>query len=223
MSVEGDRHRDDGSLKFKAITKGLGFHPFSDGMPYTPQNPETQRTQRVKPRAAAPEIPWAPSVVQDQPAISGAKSLIEAQPAEIVATAPLDVDYLAKRMAAYIFDSLVNIASCGAAFLFVISKLKVPKDTLLNPDTFFLFGLFLLFFSWILVLAQEIAFGTSLGKKLFGLAIQGDALTLFFRGFFFSVSLAMAGLGIFWALFDNKRRCLHDILAKIQPLELPEK
>ncbi len=80
--------------------------------------------------------------------------------------------------------------------------------------------LFLCVFNWAITTAQEVAFSTSLGKRLFGLALNGSASAIFLRAFFFLPSVGFAGIGLIWALFDRRKRCWHDLVVDLQPTEI---
>ena len=80
--------------------------------------------------------------------------------------------------------------------------------------------LILALFHWSFLGLVEVAFLSSFGKRLFGLKLQGARSAAFLRVFFFVPSLAMMGIGIFWGLFDRRKRCLHDHLVDAQPIEV---
>jgi uncharacterized RDD family membrane protein YckC len=80
--------------------------------------------------------------------------------------------------------------------------------------------LFFTLFNWALVTAQEIAFGTTIGKRIFGLMIQGNTSAIFLRAFFFLPSLGFCGIGLLWSLFDRRKRCWHDVVVNVQPIEV---
>jgi len=96
----------------------------------------------------------------------------------------------------------------------------MSPELLINPGIVLIAGLFLAFFNWAITTAEEVAFGTSIGKRLFGLAIQGSASAIFLRAFFFLPSTCFGGIGILWALFDRRRRCWHDLVVDLQPIEI---
>ena len=63
------------------------------------------------------------------------------------------------------------------------------------------------------------AFHTTLGKRLFGLALPGNAIAIFLRAFFFLPSALFCGVGLLWAAFDGRSRCWHDVVVDLQPIE----
>ena len=70
-----------------------------------------------------------------------------------------------------------------------------------------------------LILASFL-YGTSVGKRIFGLSLNGSASATFLRAFYFLPSVGFCGVGLIWALFNKKRRCWHDAAADLQPMEL---
>jgi hypothetical protein len=90
----------------------------------------------------------------------------------------------------------------------------------MNPGIVMISVLFFVLFSWALITAQEIAFGTSVGKRVFGLMINGSTSAIFLRAFFFLPSIGFCGVGLLWSLFDKRKRCWHDVVVNVQPIEV---
>jgi hypothetical protein len=129
--------------------------------------------------------------------------------------------YIVKRVMAYLIDSAFNLALCAGALSAALWKQDLSPELLLNPGIVLIASLFLATFNWAITTAQEVAFGTSVGKRIFGLALPGPATAVFLRAFFFVPSVAFAGIGLIWAVFDKRRRCWHDLVVDLQPIELP--
>lgn len=127
--------------------------------------------------------------------------------------------YAVKRSMAFLLDSILNLALCAAAFSFVLWKLDAQPSQLVAPEMLTFVLLFLAFFNWAIIVAQEIAFGTTIGKHLVGLSLDGPPAAVFLRSFFFWVSVGFGGLGLIWALFDRQHRCWHDLIVNLQPQE----
>lgn len=208
-------------ISFKPLSEGLGFHPFSDGLPYAPS------VKQQRPAAPAPAriLNTQPVSKTIQP-VPPQKPVVAAQPAPIVAPQPTEsvsVEarkwYLMRRVMAYGFDWL----SCGGFFAGVLSAFLWESESfyrlLLNPSVFIVTILFFIAFNWLLITFQEVVFKTSLGKKLFKLGFQASGSALLLRAFLFVLSAGFFGLGLFWALVDRKKRCWHDIGLGIQPVE----
>jgi hypothetical protein len=62
-----------------------------------------------------------------------------------------------------------------------------------------------------------VAFGTTLGKRIFGMKLDGDGFSCFMRSILFIPSLVFGGLGLWIAIFDSRKRCWHDRVTKLQP------
>ena len=195
-------------IRFRPVNKGLGFHPFSDGLPYTPpvtSTPVSPPIRRPLVQAAVP--PQTPST---QP------SIVPARESE------LGIEYLVRRCVAFFVDTALHTSICALALGLTVWRWMPGNGDLqqlfASKELLALTAIFLLGFSWALTTAQEIAFGTTLGKRMVGLRIEGNAIAIFLRAFFFWVSLGFVGLGLFSALFHPKRRCWHDAVVDIQPL-----
>jgi len=229
-------------ISFKAITKGLGFHPFSDGLPYAPANKTPEKSQLTglgataagrptfakkipqlapKSQVQAPKPYIAPSPLTAQP-----KAVVAKQTAEPVlfSARPREESfgfvYVLKRFSAYLTDTVLNCSLGGGALAGIASSQHLNMNLLISPGVIFVFATFLLVLNWALIAAQEIIFGATIGKKTFGLYLDAPTGTIFLRAIFFIFSVAFSGLGILWAVFDSKRRCWHDIVSGVQPKEL---
>lgn len=232
-------NRSDSSLNFSPITDGLGFHPFSDGLPYAPVTKASKsiETPRYSDQArystgAGAVAAGAPTFARDVPRParvsvprSATVSPAAGPAAQTQAVAPqvearYGVLYMLKRVLAYLLDTALNTAICAAALSTVLVRQDLNPETLLSSSVVVLFSLFLVFFNWALVTAQEVAFGTTVGKRIFGLVIRGSTSATFLRAFFFLPSLGFAGLGVLLAVFDRKRRCWHDVVVDLQPTEV---
>lgn len=128
--------------------------------------------------------------------------------------------YLFKRVLAYSLDTAVNLALLCVGLMLALWNQEVRPEVLMNPSLLILAVLFCLLFNWALITAQEITFSTSIGKRAFGLALRGDTGSIFLRAFFFIPSLLFCGIGLAWSIFDGQRRCWHDIVVGIQPVEI---
>ncbi len=209
-------------IQFTPLTPGLGFHPFSDGLPYAPVTKaglsESMGTGAVS--AGAPKIARQPQrplrVSVPTPFISAQPTPAEIEPAE----QKFGYWYLLKRIFAYSLDSIVNLTLCLATFAFAFWKQGLNLDGMITPGILALSALFLIVFNWALITAQEVAFNTSLGKRSFGLILPGTAHACFWRAFFFLISVGFCGVGLMWALFKRNKRCWHDVAMDLQPIEI---
>jgi uncharacterized RDD family membrane protein YckC len=128
--------------------------------------------------------------------------------------------YLAKRVLAYSLDTAINLGLCAGAMLASLWKQGMSSELIWNPGVLLLVGLFLTVFNWAVITAQEVAFGTSAGKRVFGLAIDGPTSRVFLRSLFFLISAGFCGVGLFWAVANPRKRCWHDLVVDLQPIEI---
>lgn len=229
-------------LDFKPLSSGLGFHPFSDGLPYAPLSKSPGQAKPAQnltngtgaisagaPRFAAtlpatikvPVAQPAPQTLVQTAAQAAAKAAAPSTVQERLSASEqrLGWGYVFKRVLAWTLDSVLNTVICFAALSMALWNQNLAPELLLNPGTLMVSALFFAAFSWALVTAQEIAFGTTLGKRLFGLRLDGTTSAIFLRAFFFLPSMGFAGAGLLWSLVDRRKRCWHDLIFDLQPIE----
>ena len=261
MENEGEK-----AIEFKALTDGLGFHPFSNGLPYAPITPNGNPKAAPKPSfesgsgaysAGRPSFVTPQKVQVSRPALWGRVSpQILAQP-QVQIQAPSQIrvpvqamaqpqpqlhqkatqtqqkpllhvephygfEYVAKRFLAYFVDSFLNMSLGAGAMFLVLWKQTNNLESLLNPSILIVSMLFLMFFNWAMITAQEVVFHTSAGKKFFGLQLNGSLGQILIRAIFFIPSCSIFGLGVLWLLFSKNGRCWHDSASGVQPQEIAE-
>ncbi len=222
-------------IKFKTLTDGLGFHPFEDGLPYAPTKKGfttgTGAVSAGKPQFAFPPAPQPQfrSSSIDAPAEKIRKELESIQnqrleQARVMAArkhVPLEIhygfSYSLIRVFAYLLDSAFNLSICASILSTALISTEIDTINNLNDPAIITIGVFLFICNWALLSAQEIAFGTTIGKKIFGLKLDGTGVQCLVRAVLFIPSLLFGGLGIFISVFDSKKRCWHDRLTQIQP------
>jgi uncharacterized RDD family membrane protein YckC len=192
--------------------------------------PEFAYTPRVTVPIAAPAPTPKVSTPQSQVQRHAPQKTVAAQKAtKTAATTPtpqafgepkLGFVYLLKRIFAYTLDTALNTSLLATGLSFALLNEDLNPDLLMNPGIVMISILFFTLFNWALVTAQEIAFGTTVGKRVFGLMVQGSTSAIFLRAFFFLPSIGFCGIGLLWSLFDNRRRCWHDVVVNVQPIEV---
>lgn len=230
-------------LRFKAVNEGLGFHPFAEGLPYAP--PSSPAPSTPAPTPASPRRPALGTDGAGAVAAGPARFVHPTRSAPVARPAPLSVPapappitaspaapapapesrygffYVAKRLLAFGFDSLVNLGLAALALGTTLWRQELARpEVWLQPQTIAMATLFFAVFNWSLITAQEVIFGTSFGKRLLGLHLRGPVSALFLRAFFFWPSVLFGGLGLAWALFNRRRRCWHDSIVDLQPIEI---
>lgn len=228
-------------LDFKPITDGLGFHPFSDGLPYSPSSKDLRVGRAIAPMPAVPSTlketsrvsgavaaglpsfartlpkPIAPATPKAAPkaAVRVAKSapvpVQPVRPEAIASPAEASLFVLFKRALAYVLDSAFNITLCSTALTLSLMDQGIGFNALYDWQTWFSGAMFLLFFNWSLIVGQEIAFRSTLFKRMFGLRLEGPVLAIFVRAILFVPSALFCGIGLVWAFGDSRRRCWHDL------------
>jgi hypothetical protein len=245
-------NKGDKAIEFKALTDGLGFHPFANGLPYAPITPNGAPKATPKPSfesgsgaysAGRPTFVTTQKVQVPRSAVYTNSSAQTQTPriqtqrqsnlqANVQAQAPqkslLQVEqhygfeYIAKRFLAYFVDSFLNMSLGAGALFLVLWKQETNLESLINPSVLIISALFLIFFNWAMVTAQEVAFHTSVGKKFFGLQLHGSLGSILIRAILFIPSCAVFGLGVLWILFSPNGRCWHDSASGTQPQEIAE-
>ncbi len=255
-------------ISFKPLTDGLGFHPFSDGLPYSPQSPSTKPTPTTGTGAVAagrptfapsspaapvsrsmPQIPQAPGLnrMDASPRLPQIPTQLQGAPIEEIVDrlkreiasshqktnekksapqAPTEIigmlshyslSYTFQRIFAWLIDSAFNLSVAATVLSFAILKTEVLNLTPRSNFSLMLMAVFLFICNWAAIAGQEVAFGTSLGKRVFGMRLPGTGTDAFIRAVAFIPSLLLGGIGIVAAVFDSRKRCLHDRFASLQP------
>jgi uncharacterized RDD family membrane protein YckC len=167
--------------------------------------------------AAGPAIP-----VRSQPTVRAKPAPQVAAPTQartpsVEVTETFGFGYLMERIAAFTLDTALILSGLAAGTSFYLSTYAVPSGREMNSQDLAYILLVVGSLHWALMTFQEVAFGTTIGKRIFGLRIPGSAAAVFLRSFFFVPSLLFGGLGLLTAVFDKRRRCLHDLIADVQP------
>jgi uncharacterized RDD family membrane protein YckC len=207
-------------LDFKPVHRGLGFHPFSDGLPYTPSGATVAGPVRVAPTFTRPQ----PVVLRGRP-LADLQTQPVAQPQPVAQTQPeapalpsLGWVYLLGRITAFAIDLIVHPAFSMLVLMGVTVLRGHEPMVLFGAGVFEVALLFSLALGAALMMAQEVVLGSTPGKRIVGLRLRGSSAAIFMRSFFFLPSMLFMGAGIFWALFNRQRRCWHDLAADVQPL-----
>jgi|GEM_PF-764914 len=220
-----EKNQQPPKLSFKPLSEGLGFHPFEEGLPYAPVNPKKlypnappQNTAKFQLEKAL--LPKSESL----PKTSGPMTETRAQKPTASAHqhTVLNGTYVLRRVGAYIFDTLTIGLLAGGVLFFTFPHQDLESFSALDTQDLFLALIFYMSCHWGLITAQEMAFGTSLGKLVFNLRLPGSGFDVLLRSILFLPSLGLGALGIVIGAFDQKKRCWHDRATNIQPLDLSD-
>jgi F0F1-type ATP synthase assembly protein I len=262
--------KESSPLQFSPLHQGVGFHPFSDGLPYAPAVP-TRTAQAsstpmtgtgavaagparpviTKPLAQpiqAPRIPSPivpPTIRTPGPTIPRPEAFQRHQqiqaalqpspaPAQAAVTSAATTEaaptieknfgwtYPLARAFAFTLDVVLNVLVTATVVTLALAFADLEPWFLLEGRLVGMTLFFLVAFTWALMAAQEIVFKTTVGKRLMGLKLRGNATEIFLRSFFFLPSIGFAGAGILWALFDREKRCWHDVAINLQPTRMTQ-
>lgn len=230
-------------MRFKPITKGLGFHVFSDGLPYkseknvAPQLPKRQlavesnkeqvkRSALNKPTLAnTEERETVKSLLKHQtlpgPIVLGKKvkqTSLSGKPKNL--STSYSFFYLPKRTLAFITDTLFHSSICFFLLFILSQHMNIPFAAIQNKDSLILSSIFIFIFNWALILAEEVSLGFTLGKKIFGLKIDAPPFVLLARSILFLIGLFSFGTGLWVAFFTPNKSTWHDIVTRAQPEEV---
>lgn len=225
----------DREINFKPLTDGLGFHPFADGLPYAPANKKpTSTTGTGAVSAGRPQFSYpVTSAVRSTPVDVTAEKIrreleaIQTQrndQARVMAARvqkPIEVtygySYSFERIFAYLLDSAFNLSICASILSVALISTDLNSIQEISSAAMITVGVFLFICNWALLAAQEVAFGTTIGKRIFGLKLDGTGVQCLIRSLLFLPALLSCGLGILTAVFDSRKRCWHDRMTQIQP------
>lgn len=207
-------------LDFKPVTEGLGFHPFSDGMPYAPlqKNRNRPAVNSTAPTGVHPGEP--PLEMGTGAEVAGPVTMAETLPKMTQAPWTPGNLYLFQRAMAYLLDQLV----LGILFLGMISAMisnhLIGADVLLHPEALIFAAAVFFTMGWLIIVSQEVILGSTLGKRIFRLGFEPKPFRIFLRALLFIPCSLFLGIGLFWGVFNVTKTCLHDRLAGIQPIDI---
>lgn len=242
-----ESNKSEQKISFKPLTEGLGFHPFEEGLPYAPA---PQKKSQAAPPSPAPSIKQSQTTVSFQlekalktaeksdflsnAALNALKNA-EASSTQVSTQKPSAVpnrkkqihsqrtlSYSLRRVFAYALDTSLFTLLAGGLLFFTFPNQDFETLFSLDTQDLILAALFYLGCHWALMTAEEVAFGTTLGKLAFNLKLPGSGFDALLRAILFLPSLGLLGLGILLGAFDSQKRCWHDRATGIQPIGLQE-
>ena len=206
-------------IKFRPLHEGMGFHPFSDGLPYAPESKTKYqngvganaagRPQFVNPSSSLPNqsktVVRTARQIQEQQNLLNSKTPAQAPLRSSAKTAASvnEISLLRTRAFAYLMDSVIHsgfwLSTNLAAFFFF--RFQVDSEILKDYSAQFL--LFFLISQWLFIGLQEVLFGNSIGKVFFNLEFKRNHSSLFLRSFVFMVGLLALGAGLLYRPQDK--------------------
>jgi len=201
----------DQTLQFRAIHKGMGFHNFEEGPPRPGSSIE-----RVPTRYSA-DLPVSTSPPVPVPAPF--KNISRTEPSGDWIEGTPTFAGMFRRASSWFLDQTILTLTSVSIFSLAMIALNLRLDHILSADFWIWMRAFMFLMNWALITAQEVAFGTSIGKRALGYQLQGPPLKILFRALVFIPGLLLGGLGILMALVHPHRLCFHDWLSGLTPEE----
>jgi uncharacterized RDD family membrane protein YckC len=138
--------------------------------------------------------------------------------APLLSPSRLGWGYLALRLSAFLIDGIAHLSLSILILMGVLALLGHAPMVLFEPGIIEAATVFALVLAWSLSTAQEVALGSTPGKRMLGLRLDGSAGLLFLRSILFVPSVLLMGSGVLWSLLNRERRCWHDAAVGIQPM-----
>lgn len=208
-------------IQFKPLHEGMGFHPFSDGLPYAPSTKAPTPTQKPTPTtgtgavaAGRPQFvtkTYPRPVTQNAPTQHKLDQHLNLNPSAHTATrtmskpamATLDHQVLRRRAFAYLLDMVVHagfwlLTNLAALFIF-----HYQIESVIFTENLPQFIGFFLLSQWLFIALQEVLFETTLGKTFFNLEFKRNHRSLLLRSMVFMMSTLCLGLGFYFRPQDQ--------------------
>ncbi|MGK5087872.1 hypothetical protein WDW86_09970 [Bdellovibrionota bacterium FG-2] len=161
-------------LKFQALSKGLGFHPFSEGLPYSPQkmaspSNSTLYSQGSGAVSAGPPT-FAPAFFKKPTSsMQLQQAVIIPVTSDVARQSALRFSSVFKWVLAFIVDLSFSLIFCGLGLAGAFWKQEISINVLMNSGLFVLSVVFVALAHWPILMIQKVIFHTSVGKRVCGL------------------------------------------------------
>jgi hypothetical protein len=216
-------------IQFKPLHEGMGFHPFSDGLPYAPESKakasapstgtgavsagrprfstqtHTPTRTGMKTARQLQAMPQAPAP-QIQPARE-VPNLRITRSAPIAPTPRISPEIesapLRERFFAYLLDTVIHASFWIGTNLAALFFFDFKIDGEIVQEHLGQFLAFFMISQWIFIALQEVLFETSLGKSFFNLEFKRNHRSLFLRSTVFMLGALAAGLGLYYRPQDH--------------------
>ena len=215
-------------IKFKPLHEGMGFHPFSDGLPYAPETKKAEVKKAPHPTThlnggtgaiSAGRPRFATQFPQSQPSQTARQLQQQTQmhvnplaqasaksnkatalspQSAPITSADAKETLLRRRFFAYLMDTVIHAGFWLATNLAALFFFKFQLDSDILKNNFFSFFLFFVISQWIFVALQEVLFENSIGKVFFNLEFKRNHRSLFLRSIVFVMGACALGLGFFF-------------------------
>ena len=225
LSIHMQIDRQNEKISFKPLHDGVGFHPFSEGLPYAPQ---TKTEYKIHPTAPSTtpnytrgagamsagkpsfSMPLTTRQIQQQNTQNAVqKPVVQIRTVSPVATPTVSTPSLIRRrFFAYLLDTVFHLGFWISTNLIATLGFHFELDGPLFEKNWMGFVAFFIFSQWFFISMQEVLFENSIGKVFFGLEFKrsnssffGSSLLL--RSIVFMIGLLPAGLGLYFLPQDK--------------------
>ena len=188
-------------ISFRPLHDGMGFHPFSDGLPYAPEAKRKQAPSTGTGAVSAGTPRFAEPIRTARQLQQASQARTQPTPAPaprpVVAPETQETDLVRRRAFAYLLDAILHAGfwiTTNLAALFAFKFHLDPELMLQNPAGFLVF---FLLSQWLFISLQEVLFETSAGKVFFQLEFERGHRSLLLR----SIVFALGSLLVFGWFF----------------------
>ncbi len=193
--MQMDRQKE--KISFKPLHDGVGFHPFSEGLPYA-------RVGAGAMSAGAPSFAIPKTTRQlHQQKTQGPAPMIHATPTAMPASS-----LRRKRAFAYLLDTVIHLGFWISINLIATVGFHFELDGTLLEKNWVGFLSFFIFSQWFFIAMQEVLFRGSIGKFFFGLEFKRNRNSFFgssllLRSLVFLFGALFAGVGLYFLPQDK--------------------
>ena len=204
-------------ISFKPLHDGVGFHPFSEGLPYAPplkraSIPRPEIKVRTYPQTGTGAVtPKTTRQLQQQSVIPAAnKTVVNSAPIPLknMSVSTHEPSIMRKRFFAYVLDTVIHIGFWTMINLIALFGFHFSIDNVIISQNWMGFTIFFAFSQWVFIGMQEVLFENSIGKAFFGLEFKRSrksflGSSLFLRSIVFTISACFFGLGLIFHPQDH--------------------
>jgi len=230
MQTNKPNDKPNSKISFKPLHDGVGFHPFSEGLPYAPQTKnETKSRPTATPittdysrgtgavSAGTPSFSMPPlttrQIQQQNTTHIAQKAIINTRIATPPVNTPIKITVPTpslgrKRFFAYLLDTVFHFGFWISVNIVASLGLHIDLDASVVENNWVGFALFLLFSQWFFIAMQEVLFENSIGKFFFGLEFKRNnssffASSLLLRSIVFMIGICFGFLGLYFLPQDK--------------------
>ncbi len=196
----------------------MGFHPFSDGLPYAPESkartpqtgtgavaagrPRFQTQSLSTPRAGMKTARQLQSRQADPQGSQAALPRVPMPAPEVARAVPTQAP-VRQRFFAYLLDTVIHSGFWMTTHFAALALFDFHLDRAIVAENAGQFIAFFVVSQWIFIALQEVLFGNSIGKGFFNLEFKRNHRSLFLRSGVFMLGVFAGGLGLYYRPQDK--------------------